>query len=46
MSEVTSEVSVAIPLLAPADGVPDVIDTVEKFESALNVLKRARVLSL
>ena len=40
MSEVTPEVSVAIPLLAPADGVPDVIDTVEKFESALNVLKK------
>jgi len=40
MSEVTPEVSVAIPLLAPADGVPDVIDTVEKFESALTILKK------
>lgn len=35
MSEITPEVAVAVPLLAPAQGVPDVIDTAEKFESAL-----------
>lgn len=39
MSEVTPEVPAAIPLLAPADGVPEVVDTAEKFESALKELK-------
>jgi len=40
MSEVTPEVPAAIPLLAPADGVPEVVDTAEKFESALKELKK------
>lgn len=35
MSETTPEVPVAVPLLAPSQGVPEVIDTPEKFESAL-----------
>jgi ribonuclease D len=35
MSEITPEVSTAVPLLAPAHGVPEVIDTLEKFEGAL-----------
>ena len=39
MSETTPEDPVAVPLLAPAQGVPDVIDTPEKFESALVELK-------
>ena len=38
MSEVTPEVSTAVPLLAPVQGVPEVIDTPEKFESALLTL--------
>ena len=40
MSETTPEDPVAVPLLAPAQGVPDVIDTAEKFESALDQLKK------
>ena len=40
MSETTPEVSVAVPLLTPAQGVPDVIDTSEKFESALDQLRK------
>lgn len=40
MSETTPDVHVAVPLLAPAQGVPDVIDTPEKFESALVQLKK------
>lgn len=40
MSETTPEVPAAVPLLAPAQGVPDVIETSEKFESALNQLKK------
>ena len=35
MSETTPEDLVAVPLLAPADGVPEVVDTAEKFEAAL-----------
>jgi ribonuclease D len=35
MSEITPDVSTAVPLLAPAHGVPEVIDTTERFESAL-----------
>lgn len=35
MSETTPEAPVAVPLLAPSQGVPEVIDTPEKFESAL-----------
>jgi len=35
MTETTSEVPAAVPLLAPADGVPEVVDTIEKFEAAL-----------
>jgi ribonuclease D len=37
--EIDVEVPVVIPLLAPADGVPDVIDSDEKFESALEALR-------
>ena len=40
MSETTPEVPVAVPLLAPAQGVPDVVDTSEKFESALEQLRK------
>ncbi|MEY3364230.1 MAG: hypothetical protein RL332_30 [Actinomycetota bacterium] len=40
MSETTPDVPVAVPLLAPAQGVPDVIDTPEKFEFALAQLKK------
>lgn len=40
MSETTPEVPAAVPLLAPAQGVPDVIETSEKFESALDQLKK------
>ena len=40
MSETTPEDPVAVPLLAPAQGLPDVIDTAEKFESALDQLKK------
>ena len=40
MSETTPDVPVAVPLLAPAQGVPDVIDAPEKFESALAQLKK------
>jgi len=40
MSEITSEVPVAVPLLAPADGVPEVVDTAEKFEAALSALDK------
>ena len=40
MSETTPEVIDAVPLLVPANGVPDVIDTPEKFESALAQLKK------
>jgi ribonuclease D len=40
MSETTPEAPIAVPLLAPAQGVPDVIDTSEKFESALDALKK------
>ena len=40
MSETTPEVSAAVPLLAPAQGVPDVIETSEKFESALDQLRK------
>jgi ribonuclease D len=39
MSETTPEVIDAVPLLAPASGVPEIIDTPEKFESALAELK-------
>jgi hypothetical protein len=39
MGEITTEDPVAVPLLAPAHGVPDVIDTPERFESALVELK-------
>ena len=35
MSETTPEDLVAVPLLAPADGVPEVVDSPEKFEAAL-----------
>ena len=35
MSETTPEDLVAVPLLAPADGVPEVVDTAEKFEATL-----------
>ena len=40
MSETTPEVPAAVPLLAPAQGVPDVIETSEKFESALDQLRK------
>lgn len=40
MSEITPEVSVAVPLLVPSQGVPDVIDTSEKFELALAQLNK------
>ena len=40
MSETTPEVPVAVPLLSPAQGVPDVIDTSGKFESALDQLRK------
>jgi ribonuclease D len=40
MSETTPEVSDAVPLLAPADGVPKVIDTEEKFKAALHMLQQ------
>ena len=40
MSETTPEVIDAVPLLVPANGVPDVIDAPEKFESALAQLKK------
>jgi ribonuclease D len=40
MSETTPEDPVAVPLLAPAQGVPEVIDTPEKFESALVELEQ------
>jgi ribonuclease D len=40
MSETTPEIPVAVPLLAPADGVPEVIDSPEKFESALTALQK------
>lgn len=38
MSDTTPEVTSAVPLLAPVDGVPDVIDTDEKFEIAIDAL--------
>ena len=40
MSETESEVSVAVPLLAPADGVPEIVDTEEKFEATLVALAK------
>jgi ribonuclease D len=40
MSETTPEVPAAVPLLAPADGVPGVIDTSDKFEAALAELAK------
>ena len=40
MTETTPEVPAAVPLLSPSQGVPEIIDTVEKFESALNELER------
>jgi len=40
MSETTPEVSDAVPLLVPADGVPEVIDTEEKFTAALHMLQQ------
>jgi ribonuclease D len=38
MDDTTPEVPTAVPLLAPVDGVPEVIDTDEKFEIAINQL--------
>ena len=38
MSDTTPEVTTAVPLLAPVDEVPDVIDTDEKFEIAIDAL--------
>jgi ribonuclease D len=38
MDDTTPEVPAATPLLAPVDGVPEVIDTDEKFEIAINQL--------
>ena len=40
MSESTPDVPVAVPLLAPAHGVPEVVDTEEKFDSALRTLEK------
>jgi ribonuclease D len=39
MSETTPDTPVAIPLVAPAQGVPDVVDTEEKFIVALHDLE-------
>ena len=40
MSESTPDTPAAVPLLAPAEGVPDVVDTEEKFYSALQSLEK------
>jgi len=40
MSESTPDAPVAVPLLAPALGVPEVVDTEEKFDSALQTLEK------
>jgi ribonuclease D len=40
MSESTPDAPVAVPLLAPALGVPEVVDTKEKFDSALQTLEK------
>jgi ribonuclease D len=40
MSESTPDAPVAVPLLAPALGVPEVVDTEEKFNSALQTLEK------
>jgi ribonuclease D len=40
MSESTPDAPVAVPLLAPALGVPEVVDTEEKFDSALRTLEK------
>ncbi len=40
MTEPTTEVPAAVPLLSPSHGVPEIIDTVEKFESALDELEK------
>ena len=39
MSETTPDTPAAVPLLTPSDGVPDVVDTEEKFISALKSLE-------
>ncbi len=39
MSETTPDTPAAVPLLVPSDGVPDVVDTEEKFTSALKSLE-------
>jgi ribonuclease D len=40
MSESTPDAPVVVPLLAPALGVPEVVDTEEKFDSALQTLEK------
>jgi ribonuclease D len=40
MNESTPDAPVAVPLLAPALGVPEVVDTEEKFNSALQTLEK------
>lgn len=40
MSESTPDAPAAVPLLAPAEGVPDIVDTEEKFDSALLSLEK------